>query len=420
MIRAIVSDNFPPFGEFRLDLLPVEKKPANLGEIHLFTGVNGTGKTRLLSIIAALLGNHVSLLKRMKGFNTQVAICATGDDGPAADNNFGVWPRMNVGQGNLNWEQFVGGNFFGQHQQIPAFAYSGNAYVSDAKVSVLANVQKPSRELCLSFTRPESGSQELLQAIANLKIASALHADESSSAAGKSNPTDLMKGIELTVSQITGVQFQFHLTRFPELSLGVKWGGTLLAFDVLPDGLRSIIGWIVHASVMMEIWLQGKSDPRQAEAIFLLDEPESHLHPAWQRKVLPAFQRLFPKAQIFVATHSPFVIASINHGWIYPLSLAADGTVKFEKAISASSGESYVTVVEDIMGLKEWFDPETEGLLAKFREARKEAYEGKANGQGEARRLAAEIGSRSVELEFMMGRELLQMDRQLAKHASAK
>jgi predicted ATP-binding protein involved in virulence len=417
MIRAIASDNFPPFGEFVLPLLPVEKKPLDLGEVHLFTGVNGTGKTRLLSIIAAILGGQASLLKRMKGVSFETTIFAT-DEVPAPDYR-GNWSRIVIRPNATEFLRTFGPSIL-QIQKAPAFAYSGNAYVSDAKISALGGVERPNRDSCLSFSHPETSSQSLLQAIANLKIASALHAEESAIAAGKSNPTDLMKAIESTLTGITGVPFQFQLARFPELSLGVKWGGSELSFDVLPDGLRSIIGWMVHASVMVEIWLQGKSDPRRAEAIFLLDEPESHLHPAWQRKILPAFQRLFPKAQVFVATHSPFVIASVNHGWIYPITIGPHGKATFEKAISASSGESYVSVVEDIMGLKEWFDPETESLLAKFRETRKRAYAGSATAQAEARKLAAEISRRSVELEFMMVRELSQMDRQLDKQTAPK
>ncbi len=419
MIRAIASDDFPPFGKFVLPLLPVERKPAELGEVHLFTGVNGTGKTRLLSIISAMLGGHIPLLRRMKGFTSGTTIYAT-DEVPAPE-DLSRWSNMLVGPAPMPAgyvPHFT--SSFAEIQTIPAFAYSGNAYLSDEKVSALANIRPPDRGECLLFPHSETSSQSLLQAIANLKIASALHADESSNAAGKSNPADLMKAIELTITEITQLPFQFQLTRFPEFSLGVKWGGTELSFDVLPDGLRSIIGWMVHASVMVEIWLQGKSDPRQAEAIFLLDEPESHLHPAWQRKILPAFQRLFPNAQIFVATHSPFVIASVNHGWIHPIALGPDGKARFDKSISAGSGDSYVSVVEDIMGLKEWFDPETENLLAKFREARNEAYQGIAASQSEARKLASEIGGRSVELEFMMGRELIQMDRQLAKQALPK
>ena len=135
----------------------------------------------------------------------------------------------------------------------------------------------------------------------------------------------MVRILESALTQITGRSFRFDVKSYP-FSIGVKWGDLNLPFDVLPDGLRSIIGWLVHALVMTEVWVQGKQDPQQIEAIFLLDEIESHLHPAWQRKVLPAFQRIFPKAQIFIATHSPFVIASLNHGWIHPISLTNDGT----------------------------------------------------------------------------------------------
>jgi predicted ATPase len=82
MIRAIASDNFPPFGEFELRLLPVEKKPAELGEVHLFTGVNGTGKTRLLSIIAMILGSDVALRKRLKGSTAVISIYAANSVPP--------------------------------------------------------------------------------------------------------------------------------------------------------------------------------------------------------------------------------------------------------------------------------------------------------------------------------------------------
>jgi predicted ATP-binding protein involved in virulence len=158
----------------------------------------------------------------------------------------------------------------------------------------------------------------------------------------------------------------------------------------------------------------------ETEAVFLLDEIESHLHPAWQRRVLPAFQHLFPKAQIFVATHSPFVIASLNHGWIHPLTMTSTCQVKVEKPIPASKGDSYISVVEDIMGMKEWYDVETEKLLAEFRSKRDKAYHGDSGAEKEAHKLGREIGERSMELDFMMGKELIQMDRQLAKNAGQK
>ena len=159
----------------------------------------------------------------------------------------------------------------------------------------------------------------------------------------------------------------------------------------------------------------GEKDATNTQAIFLLDEIESHLHPAWQRRILPAFQRLFPKAQIIVATHSPFVISSLTHGWIHELKLNKDGTVTAEAPKAASSGESYISVLEEIMGVSEWYGPDAEKSLADFRALRDQAYAGDQAAKEKAIKLAQEIGGRSMELNYMMGQELRQMERQLAQ-----
>ena len=36
----------------------------------------------------------------------------------------------------------------------------------------------------------------------------------------------------------------------------------------------------------------------------LIDEPEQHLHPGMQQRLLPALQRAFPLVQFIVATHT--------------------------------------------------------------------------------------------------------------------
>ncbi len=43
----------------------------------------------------------------------------------------------------------------------------------------------------------------------------------------------------------------------------------------------------------------------------LLDEPERHLHPIWQRALLPALRELSPSTRFLVATHSPHVLDSV-------------------------------------------------------------------------------------------------------------
>jgi AAA domain, putative AbiEii toxin, Type IV TA system len=400
MFRALASNNFAPFENLRLELPSVPDKPENLAEIQLFTGVNGTGKTRILTVLSAMLGNPMPLGKRMK--NAEPAQLYALEKLTGFD-SFGQWPRLLASANQVSWQMHS--EFSAWCQRVPAFAYSGYAYVADAAVSPMGTVNCPGRQDCLSFYRPEASSQVLLQA------------------APQGRSAQLVKLLEASLSEITGMSFQFKIEKFPSISLYAVWGGTSLPFDVLPDGLRAIIGWLVHALVMLDVWLQGKADPRNTNAVFLLDEIESHLHPAWQRKILPAFQRMFPKAQIFVATHSPFVIASLNHGWIHSLKVGPNGKVTVEKPRPAGKGESYISVVEDIMGVKEWFDPETEGLLAEFRGKRDAAYDPaktlreREQAQHEAEELGMKIGERSMELDLMMGKELNQMRRQLIKPA---
>lgn len=54
------------------------------------------------------------------------------------------------------------------------------------------------------------------------------------------------------------------------------------------------------------------------QVVFLVDEVESHLHPQWQRKIIPALlavaKTLIKKAevQVITATHSPLVMASVE------------------------------------------------------------------------------------------------------------
>jgi hypothetical protein len=56
------------------------------------------------------------------------------------------------------------------------------------------------------------------------------------------------------------------------------------------------------------------------EVMFLIDEIEAHLHPQWQRRIVPALLKVMDaltgqhgsKVQLIAATHSPLVLASVE------------------------------------------------------------------------------------------------------------
>lgn len=63
-----------------------------------------------------------------------------------------------------------------------------------------------------------------------------------------------------------------------------------------------------------------RGDPAAGEIIFLIDEIEGHLHPQWQRRIVPALLKVMEaltgkhgsKVQLIAATHSPLVLASVE------------------------------------------------------------------------------------------------------------
>lgn len=61
-----------------------------------------------------------------------------------------------------------------------------------------------------------------------------------------------------------------------------------------------------------------RNQPPTDRMIFLLDEVESHLHPKWQRTILPSLLAVVNhlddkiKVQVLCSTHSPLVLASLE------------------------------------------------------------------------------------------------------------
>ncbi len=59
-------------------------------------------------------------------------------------------------------------------------------------------------------------------------------------------------------------------------------------------------------------------EPKTKQIIFLIDEIESHLHPTWQRTIIPALLSVMEKltkkveVQVITATHSPLIMTSIE------------------------------------------------------------------------------------------------------------
>lgn len=93
--------------------------------------------------------------------------------------------------------------------------------------------------------------------------------------------------------------------------------GELIDIKELSDGYSAIINIVTEIITRMEAISFGRLD---IGGIVLIDEVETHLHVALQKKILPFLNTMFPKIQFIVTTHSPFVLASAKGAIIYDIA----------------------------------------------------------------------------------------------------
>lgn len=72
----------------------------------------------------------------------------------------------------------------------------------------------------------------------------------------------------------------------------------------------------------------------------MIDELDLSLHPTWQKRIVRILKELFPKVQFICATHSPFIIQSLEPGELIVLDQVLEDEY---------SGQSIEDIAEEIM-----------------------------------------------------------------------
>jgi predicted ATP-binding protein involved in virulence len=96
------------------------------------------------------------------------------------------------------------------------------------------------------------------------------------------------------------------------LRMVVNKAGEELRVNQLSDGEKCLIAMIGDLARRLAIANPTQKDPVGGEGIVLIDEIDLHLHPSWQRMVVPKLIDVFPNCQFVVSTHSPQVLGEIE------------------------------------------------------------------------------------------------------------
>ena len=114
----------------------------------------------------------------------------------------------------------------------------------------------------------------------------------------------------------------------------------------LSGGYRAVLALTADLAWRMVQGNPHLDDPLDSEAVVLIDEVESHLHPSWQQRILNDLTRTFPKAQFIVSTHSPQVLTTIEPEHVVELA-RENGRI----VAGAPSGWTYGAAAGDVLSV---------------------------------------------------------------------
>jgi hypothetical protein len=164
-------------------------------------------------------------------------------------------------------------------------------------------------------------------------------------------------------------------------TLGLPYGE--IPITHLSSGMRRIMGL---AYMLVWAWFEHRKaaevlqQPPLRELALVIDEVEAHLHPRWQRSILPSLlavvRGLMPelRVQLFVSTHAPLVASSLEahfddeHDALFEFELTGN-EVQVERAVFRRLGEVGRWLTSEVFDLPSTRSREGEQTLARVNDA---------------------------------------------------
>ena len=116
----------------------------------------------------------------------------------------------------------------------------------------------------------------------------------------------------------------------------------------LSQGEKAVVALIADIALRMVVANPFKTNPLDTEAIILVDELDIHLHPSWQAAIAEKIQKIFPRTQFVISTHSPTVLSFAKVA--YRLASVAGGC-RFER-VDSQYGRNPADILTNVMESK--------------------------------------------------------------------
>jgi predicted ATPase len=102
----------------------------------------------------------------------------------------------------------------------------------------------------------------------------------------------------------------------------------------------------------------------------VIDEVENQLHAGLQRSILPNLLAAFPTAQFIVSTHSPLIVGSVEDSNVYALTVEHNGSVVSRLVDSGDKSQTASEILQDVLGvpftMPVWVESKLDAITEKY------------------------------------------------------
>lgn len=307
---------------------------------NLVVGVNGSGKTSLLQAVAASFVEFGDAVKADKGsspnesvrfvynkfegrsrFERKFPLIVSGTGDILGTANWETiwltadWPRTSDPNLMINTKDLLNNVSAGKIVDLPLLAFyrANRQWKSIGVPAEFAAKQRISR---LDGYTNWSDAVTDLEDFESWLISKTLERMQNVLDAG-SSPVEIdedelswvNQAIQVALPQARDLRYDLRLQN---LLLEVET--ETMPFSALSDGQRGMVALFADIARRMCILNphMGKDVLKNTSGVVIIDELDIHLHPAWQRNIVPALKTAFPKIQFIAASHSPQIIGSLK------------------------------------------------------------------------------------------------------------
>ncbi len=345
-------------------------------QLNVFIGVNGAGKSTILDSLAIMLSWLVNRLKNTNASGQQISETEINNGqgtaiieitGVTEDSQEITWKivktrtgyihageRSNFSQLNEYTQQIQ--RQITEHQgqiNLPLFVYySVNRAVLDIPLKIKTKHQFDS--LSAYENALTSGSDfrtffEWFREREDLENENRKYQYDPIKPEGFCFPDPQLEAVRKTIERFLPDFTNLSVRRNP-LRMEVTKKNEIVTVNQLSDGEKCLIAMLGDLARRMAIANPQNPDPLTGTGVIIIDEIDLHLHPQWQRFVVPKLLEVFPNCQFFISTHSPNIITHVQPESLHFMEQTEMG-IKVHP-VQESYGKNVDRILEDLMGLE--------------------------------------------------------------------